>query len=427
MQPGGPAVDFMIITALEEERSAVLALLAGHRQLERDGRAPHTYYEAQVRSRRADGAVYRVLVTSLAGMGPIQAAAQAVAVVHRWQPRHVLMVGIAGGAGSGVGLGDVLVASQIADYTVGKQTPEQRQVRWEVHRADADLLDAANNFSRGWEELLTRPRPVEGSPRRHLGVILSGGDVIADARVIQSNQEVWDKLVGVDMEGGGVALALHTTQERPRFLMIRGVSDFADEKKNSAQVRQWREYACDVAAAYAVGLIRGGLIAPAPVAAPPETRVEPRRSRSPPKGLTLPTALAVGLLAAGAWVWSHSQGTRVEPAPARSSPPPPSPAPQPAADTKPPPPPASGEAVEVRRPSPGLKARVPSSPAQPLARPTCRQEDRQGPEGDWRAYCLCEEKIVKISSPFPTRTGPLRERVLGTEQWSCSSPPPPSP
>jgi nucleoside phosphorylase len=263
MQPNVPIIDFLIITALEEERAAVLALLAGHRLLDRDGQEPRTYYEAEVWATGSERAVYRVLVTSLAGMGPVHAAAGALSAVHRWHPRHVLMVGIAGGVGSTAGLGDVLVASQIADSTLGKQTPQQRKVRWEVHRADADLLDAAFNFPHGWEELLTRPRPGEGRPRRHIGVIVSGGDVIANVQALESYQQVWDKLVGVEMEGGGVALALHETQERPRFLMIRGVSDLADEQKDSAEVRRWREYACDAAAAYTVGLIRSGLIAPA--------------------------------------------------------------------------------------------------------------------------------------------------------------------
>ncbi|HYH99203.1 pentapeptide repeat-containing protein [Hyalangium sp.] len=277
MQPTVPIVDFLIITALEEERAAVLTLLAGHRLLERDGQDPHTYYEAQVRSARSDGAVYRVLVTSLVGMGPVQAATQASSAVHRWHPRHVLMVGIAGGVGSMAELGDVLVASQLADSTQGKQTPERRKIRWEVHRADADLLDAAFNFPHGWEDLLTLQRPGAGLPRRRIGVILSGGDVIADAQALQLHLETWDKLVGVEMEGGGVALALHNTQERPRFLMVRGVSDLADEQKGSAEVRRWREYACAVAAAYTVGLIRSGLIAPAalPVAQAPPLAAQP--------------------------------------------------------------------------------------------------------------------------------------------------------
>jgi len=397
----------MIITALEEERDAVLALLPDHRLLERDGQQPHTYYEARVRSKRSDGAVYRVLVSSLVGMGPLQAAAKALAVVHHWHPRHVLLVGIAGGVSSAAGLGDVLVASQIADYTVGKQTSEQRKVRWEVHRADADLLDAASNFARGWEDLLTGPRPGEGMPRRRIGVILSGGDVIADAQVIQSNQEVWDKLVGVETEGGAVALALHSTQERPRFLMIRGVSDFADEKKNSAEVLRWRPYACDVAAAYAVGLIRSGLIAPVRVHPIPFPRL----------GLIL---LAAVLLSAGAaWMHLRRDTTVVPPAqrPEPVSPPIPETTQAPTSQ----PPPSPGGTGVVPDPNPAArKGRVSTPSTQPSAQPGCQEVDKPQADGDLRAYCYCGETLVgEPSSAFRAKEPEERKRVLHLDSWSC--------
>lgn len=254
--PGG--VDFVIITALEEERAAVLAHLPGHRKLMREGEDPHTYYEAFLRTSRPDGARYRVLVTGLSGMGPVQAAVKASAVVRRWAPRHVLFVGIAGGLASAVALGDVIVANQIADNTVGKQTPEGRITRWEVHRTDDTLLDEVSNLAPGWESRTKVERPGPGAPRRHVGVILSGGDVLADGRTLHEAQKVWDRLMGVEMEGGGTALALHQSAERPRFLMIRGVSDLADAEKKEAAAQGWRRYACDVAAAYTVAFLEGG-------------------------------------------------------------------------------------------------------------------------------------------------------------------------
>jgi hypothetical protein len=42
--------------------------------------------------------------------------------------------------------------------------------------------------------------------------------------------------------------------------MVRGVSDLADAAKDSDVVDRWRAYACEVAAAYAIGLLRSGPI-----------------------------------------------------------------------------------------------------------------------------------------------------------------------
>lgn len=40
--------------------------------------------------------------------------------------------------------------------------------------------------------------------------------------------------------------------------MVRGVSDLADARKGSARVEEWRPYACDVAASFAVALLKDG-------------------------------------------------------------------------------------------------------------------------------------------------------------------------
>ncbi|MFT3768823.1 MAG: hypothetical protein QM820_25545 [Minicystis sp.] len=219
-------IDFLLVTALEEERDALLAKLPGARKLDRDGTGAHTYYKARVQTKRQDQAAYRVIVTSLSGMGPTKAAIKAGAIIQRWNPPHVLMVGIAGGVEGEVALGDVVVASQVADHTLGKVHERgPREERWVTYPADADLLDAATNFPTGWEDLVTIPRPGDGAPKRRIGVIASGGDVIASPKQIAAYRQDWPKLIGVEMEGGGLAAGLHDDIARPRFLMIRGVSD----------------------------------------------------------------------------------------------------------------------------------------------------------------------------------------------------------
>src|SRR5687767_8070637 len=90
-------VDFVIITALEEERDAMLSKLKGAIKLDKETDDVHTYYSASVRSKRRDKSQYKVILTTLVNMGPLSATAQAVAVVGRWRPKYVLLVGIACG------------------------------------------------------------------------------------------------------------------------------------------------------------------------------------------------------------------------------------------------------------------------------------------------------------------------------------------
>ena len=80
-------VDFVVITALEEEREAVLSTLRDYTALDKGDGDIHTYYWASVQTARKDRSRYQITVSSLVTMGPITATAQAVAVVNRWRPR----------------------------------------------------------------------------------------------------------------------------------------------------------------------------------------------------------------------------------------------------------------------------------------------------------------------------------------------------
>lgn len=273
-------VDFLIVTALEEERDALLSKLPGYRKLPPSDEDVRVYYSANLPVTFADGApgVYRLIVIPLLNMGRVQAAAATSDAIRRWRPRFVLLVGIAGGiAAKEVRLGDVLVSDQIVDYELQKLTAKGAQVRWEVHRADARLVGAARNFSpHEWLPLLATERPEHGMPKRHIGPIASGDKVIAFNKVLSKYRKAWPAIIGVEMEAAGVATAAFQAAQSPGFFMVRGVSDLADENKNTAGVQNWREYACDAAASYAIALLKSG-----PVLLSKQIRNEERKSNAP--------------------------------------------------------------------------------------------------------------------------------------------------
>ena len=252
----GP-VDFVIITALEEERDAMLDKLSKSIKLDKEPSDVHTYYSAVVHSKRRDKSQYKVILTSLLDMGPLNATAQAVSVVGRWHPKYVLLVGIACGIKEEVALGDVLIATQVADYTLGKQESGKRAIRWIVFPSGASILDSANNVEGNWEKDIKEKRPNSEIIKRIKGVLASGGDVIKDDQVIAAYSESWPKLIGIEMESGGVAAGIHQTTDKPEFLMIKAVSDFG-KNKHDPEVKPWRHYACHAAAAFALNVIKSG-------------------------------------------------------------------------------------------------------------------------------------------------------------------------
>jgi formylglycine-generating enzyme required for sulfatase activity/nucleoside phosphorylase len=272
-------VDFLIVTALEEERDAVLGKLSSPQRLNPSARDVRVYYAAQVSAVMPEGEVgeYHLVVMPLLGMGRVQAATATSDAIQQWQPRYVMMVGIAGGVvAKGVALGDVLVSQQIVDYEVQKLTPSGSQVRWQVYQADPRLLAASQNLrDEDWWSLVSASRPVAGQPKRLIGPIASGDKVVASKAILDKYRRHWSTLIGVEMEAAGVAMAAFQAAEPPGFIMVRGVSDLADEGKGKPDVEMWRGYACDVAAAYAIALLKSGPIPmhdPAILEIAPETR-----------------------------------------------------------------------------------------------------------------------------------------------------------
>lgn len=257
-------VDFVLITALPEELDALLKKFPDYRKLPPSNEDIRTYYETEIPFSFPDNTLgsYKVIVMSLLGMGRIQAAMATADAIQSWSPRYVILIGIAGGIKSrGIKIGDVLVSDQVVDYEQQKITPYGQDVRWDVQRADARMLNATNNFTdSNWKTLISIKRPGTGTPKIHIGPIASGDKVVAFGDIMIKYKSVWPKLIGVEMEASGAATAVFQSPEKPGFFMIRGVSDLADENKNTKDVEKWRSYACEVAAAFTVSLLQSGPI-----------------------------------------------------------------------------------------------------------------------------------------------------------------------
>jgi nucleoside phosphorylase len=254
-------VDFVILTPLPEERDAVLRRMPKVRRLPPVPDDIRVYYAGKHLVTFADRAKswYSVVILPLIDMGRVEAANATSDAIRRWHPRYVILVGIAGGlAKSGVRLGDVLVADQIADYERQKLHSAGPAIRWQVHRVDPRVLGAAKNLSDDdWISRIDEARPLPGKPMCHFGPICTGDKVIANG-LAESYRDVWTKLIGVEMEAGGAASAAFQAAHAPGFFMVRGVSDLADPDKDEGSVQSWRTYACDVAAAYTVRLLESG-------------------------------------------------------------------------------------------------------------------------------------------------------------------------
>lgn len=253
-------IDFLIVTALKEEREAVLKLLPGAKKLDATDDI-YTYHSATVPVKTAQGTEgsYNAIIMSCLSMGRVQAGVATASAIHRWKPRCVLLVGIAGGfARSDVRVGDILIAETIIDYELQKLKEDEDEIRWKPYQTDEQMRHFAQNFTEAdYQQFLPDTRPVEGMPNVRFGNIASGDKVDARGEIITKFGKTWSSLIGIEMEAAGAAVAALQAAYKPQFFMVRGVSDLADRDKDN-QVGNWWEYACDVASAYAIALLSRG-------------------------------------------------------------------------------------------------------------------------------------------------------------------------
>ncbi len=253
-------VDVVFVTALQDELVALLSKLPNYKRSVSSNDDIRNYFTAQLPIKLANGSMfeYSVVVTPLIGMGRVQASLTTTDAIRRWNPRYVILVGIAGGvAANNVKPGDILIAEQVVDYELQKIRAEEEMIRWETFRSDPRLLGHSQILLYDdWKDLISAKRPIKGVPSKHFGPIATGDKVVALGKTIDKYRDIWVKLIGIEMEAGGVASAVHQAPTHPGFFMIRSASDLADAKKDD----RWRRYACDIAASFAVGFLKTGPI-----------------------------------------------------------------------------------------------------------------------------------------------------------------------
>jgi nucleoside phosphorylase len=188
------------------------------------------------------------------GMGQLNAAALTMDVIEKYNPRTIILTGIAGGLEKKIPLGDVVISSQIVDYELGKIKPDGLDVRWSVYPMDVGLLNKAKIYSdSSWTEYIRTPRPKKpkARPASHIGLYLSGNKVIADESAAGALRSFWRQSIAIEMEAAGIAAMLRQVKDPPGFLVIKGICDYADSTKND----DWQMYAADAAASYAYSFV----------------------------------------------------------------------------------------------------------------------------------------------------------------------------
>lgn len=288
-------VSLGIITALPKEYAAMQALLENARERSVPGQGTgRRYLLGEIPAK--NGYKHSVVLMLLPDMGNNAAAVGATLLLEYFlNVSSIIMVGIAGGVPNPhkpdehVRLGDIVVSNRngVVQYDYSKETETEIIHRQPPRPPSSRLLEAVRFLEaaeikgeRPWLPFidqairkLNKKRPDEAAdaladpvnsaesikhpqdaareknrPRVFYGPIASANLLLKNAK---KRDELRDRfgVKAIEMEGSGVADA--TWNQEAGYLVVRGICDYCDARKND----DWQDYAAIVAAAYTRALI----------------------------------------------------------------------------------------------------------------------------------------------------------------------------
>jgi nucleoside phosphorylase len=185
-------------------------------------------------------------------------------VAELFRPEFIILSGIAGGVSGrdGIGLGDVVVADHVDWYEMRKIAGGKDVIRKQAFDHPSmylrETITQRVKIRGQWLARVGKDRPVEGQPKVLEGNLIAGDKILGDGENEYQRKILreFDKALAVDMESYGLARGVYNARSARyynlNYLVIRGISDLVDDKRNDDQRKRWRDYAAATAAAFAL-------------------------------------------------------------------------------------------------------------------------------------------------------------------------------
>ena len=252
-----------LLTIIDEEFSAARKVFDLHENIAGTG-----YFAAE----QSENRQWDVVLMRAADRSNVPVMGDVSALMEDLRPQVIILLGIAGGFSiggcgrEGIQLGDVVIADQVSYVEFIKIQPDGPLMRsYAIDHPSVPLRKSIcapiketfiiQEHLRGIQEHLRgKELPGPGPFKIHIGGIVSGEKVFGDvhSEVQQALLKPFDKPLVVDMESIGIARAVCEGRSsfwyHPRYLVIRGISDFIAAPENNEMRAKWKEFAAYTAA-----------------------------------------------------------------------------------------------------------------------------------------------------------------------------------
>lgn len=263
--------DILVLTALPVELEAArLAFEIPEDTPPSKTEVGQNHWRTQLRSR--SGVRVTCTLATFGTAGNVEAAAQTATLLSEFQPKVVVMIGIAAGMRDKCALGDVVLAERVVAYEgaavleggTKQSRPETFRSAFRLQQDLAAYMSASTSIKARLETAWTGfglelpessdAGEVSKSVLPKLATIGSGEKLLRDPDMFRQLRELHGKVEVAEMEGAGIFTACANHNNTPA-MVVRGISDFGDSTKDN----QFHALAARAAAIVAADLAVNGL------------------------------------------------------------------------------------------------------------------------------------------------------------------------
>jgi adenosylhomocysteine nucleosidase len=207
------------MAAMPEELAAIVELIGAHDVLELGGRR---YHRGEIRGEPAVAVVSRI--------GKVAAATTAAILLERFEPRAIVMTGLAGAVDPRLAIGDFVIADRLIHHDLDARPlfPQHEIPLLGVSELVADRT-LSDRLAAAAERFVVPPEVAAlgiGTPSVWRGLVASGDQFVTSAEVTAALRARLPRVLAVEMEGAAVAQVCH--EHGIPFAIARVISDTAD-------------------------------------------------------------------------------------------------------------------------------------------------------------------------------------------------------
>ena len=248
-----PIAPIGLMSAMHEELALVLEAMPDERRVQVAGR---DFWQGHWQG--------RPVVAVLSRIGKVAAATTATALIERFGVASVVFTGVAGGIGSGVRVGDVVLADAFVQHDMDA-SPLFARHEVPLYGRSRFATDAAlsKRLGQAAAQVLAQVASHVGgdavrefglqTPRLHTGLIASGDRFVSTTPECRALQQALPEALAVEMEGAAVAQVCF--DYGVPFAALRTVSDRADDDAHADFSRFIRQ----VASRYSLAMLSAWL------------------------------------------------------------------------------------------------------------------------------------------------------------------------